>query len=543
MKADKVKELPAARSLLYADGLSREEMKKPFIAVVNSFNEITPGHIHLNRLGKKVKEGIRAAGGVPLEFHTISICDGIAMGHEGMKYSLPSRETIADSVEEMVAGHGVFAGAVFIASCDKCLPGHLKAAARLDLPSVFITGGPMYPGELKGKRVAVKNAFEAKSRLDRKKISREEYEDVVCASCPGAGSCAGLYTANSMACVTEALGLSLANCATTHALDPEKEELAYETGKKVMALVKSNTTARHIMTHEAFENALRVDIAIGASTNTLLHVPDIAAECGFEFDLERINRMSDETPNLVKLNPSSTDYMIDLHNAGGVKAVMAELAKKKLLHNTETVEGKLFDLLRGAENKNTKVIRPIGDPYSAHGGIAIMGGNLAEEGAVIKAAGVDPEAGDLFEGTARCFDSEEKVNEFLDKSSPEKGTVLVIRYEGKIGGPGMREMLYPTSAISGLGLDREVALITDGRFSGATKGISIGHIEPEAARGGNIALVKDGDKIRIDLAKKRMDLMVSGDELKKRKAKFRYELPKLPRGTLSNYRSRILHRC
>lgn len=543
MKPDKVKELPAARSLLYADGLAKEEMKKPFIAVVNSFNEITPGHIHLNRIGKKVKDGIRAAGGIPLEFHTISICDGIAMGHEGMKYSLPSRETIADSVEEMVAGHGVFEGAVFIASCDKCLPGHLKAAARLDLPSVFITGGPMYPGQIKGKNIDVKQSFEAKAQFDRKKISKEEYEDIICASCPGAGSCAGLFTANSMACVTEALGLSLTNCATTHALDPEKEELAYETGKKVMELVKSNTTARHIMTQEAFENALRVDIAIGASTNTLLHVPDIASECGFEFDLERINKMSDETPNLTKISPSSEHRMIDLHNAGGIKAVMAELAKKKLLHNTETVEGNLFNLLKDAKNKDTNAIRPIDNPYSEHGGIAIMRGNLAEEGAVIKTAGVDPEVGDVFEGKAKCFDSEEKVNEFLGKGSPEKGTVLVIRYEGRIGGPGMREMLYPTSAISGLGLDKEVALITDGRFSGATKGISIGHVEPEAAKGGNIALVKDGDKIKIDLANKRIDLMVSGEELKGRRAKFRYELPELPRGTLGNYRSRILHRC
>lgn len=539
MKPEKIKELPAARALLHADGIQKEDMGKHFIAVVNSFNEITPGHIHLNRLSQRVKEAVRMEAGIPLEFNTIGLCDGIAMGHEGMKYSLPSRETIADSIEEMIKGHGIFEGIVFVAACDKNLPGHLIAAARLNLPSIFVTAGAMQPGKYKGKNIGVKAAFEAKAQLEKGKISKEEYEEIVCSACPGAGTCSGLYTANSMACLTEALGLSLKGCATIHANDLAKEEIAFESGKRIMQLVKENLRAKDIMTEKAFENAIRVDMAIGASTNTILHIPDIARAAGYRFDLKKINRLSKETPNLVKLDPSSDYFMIDLHNAGGIPAVMAELNKKELIHNTKTVDGMLFDRLKNTKNKNPKVIRPADNPYSKEGGIAILYGNLAEEGAVIKEAGVD-ESLRVFEGKAKVFDSEEGATEFIDNEKIEKGTVIVIKYEGKIGGPGMREMLYPTASISGLGLDKGVALVTDGRFSGATKGLCIGHVEPEAARGGNIALVKNRDKIKIDLNKNRIDLLVSEKELKARRKKLKIKLRELPEGVLKNYRRRFL---
>lgn len=536
MKATEVKELPAARCLLYADGIDEKDIDRPFIAVVNSFNEITPGHIHLQKLGQKVKDGIRAAGGVPLEFHTIAVCDGIAMGHEGMKYSLPSRETIADSIEEMIRGHGIFEGAVYIASCDKNLPGHLKASARINLPSIFVTGGPMMPGKYGSQRLGVKAAFEARSQYERGRITKEVYEELISNACPGAGSCSGLYTANSMACVTEALGLSLKMCASTHALDPAKEVIAFESGKRIIELVRDGVTVKDVVTEKTIENALRVDMAIGASTNTLLHVPALAEELGFKFDLSIIDEINASTPNLVRLNPANELYMIDFHKAGGIPAVMGELQKKALLHNTLTVDGNLFDRLVGEKTGNSDVIRPIEKPYSKTGGLAVLYGNLAEEGAVIKEAAVSKNFPRVFNGKARVFDSEEEVNEFLSKEEVEKGTVLVIRYEGKIGGPGMREMLYPTSAISGLGLDEDVALITDGRFSGASKGPCIGHIQPEAALGGTIALVINGDEIRIDLEKKRIDLLIDERELAKRRRNFKAKVKSLPYGVLRNYK-------
>jgi len=539
MKATEVKELPAARCLLYADGLDEKDIDRPFIAVVNSFNEITPGHIHLQTLGQKVKEGIRAAGGIPLEFHTIAVCDGIAMGHEGMKYSLPSRETIADSIEEMIRGHGIFEGAVYIASCDKNLPGHLNASARINLPSIFVTGGPMMPGKYGSRRLGVKAAFEARSQYERGRISRDVYEELMSNACPGAGSCSGLYTANSMACVTEALGLSLKMCASTHALDPAKEVIAFESGKRIIELVREGVTVKDVVTEKAIENALRVDMAIGASTNTLLHVPALAEELGFEFDLSMIDEINASTPNLVRLNPATELYMIDFHKAGGVPAVMGELQKKTLLHDTTTVDGKLFDRLVGEQTRNSDVIRPIEKPYSRTGGLAVLYGNLAEEGAVIKEAALSPNFPRVFTGKARVFDSEEEVNEFLSKEEVEKGIVLVIRYEGRVGGPGMREMLYPTSAVSGLGLDEDVALITDGRFSGASKGPCIGHIQPEAALGGAIALVKDGDAIQIDLERKKVDLLVDERELTRRRRGFKAKVKQLPSGVLRNYKQMI----
>lgn len=538
MNAKNVKELPAARCLIYADGVKRADIDKPFIAIANSFTEITPGHIHLQQLGEKVKQGIRSAGGVPLEFHTIAICDGIAMGHEGMKFSLPSRETIADSIEEMVKGHGIFEGVVYIASCDKNLPGHLIAAARLDLPSVFVTGGPMMPGYYKGTRVGVKAAFEAKALFEQEKISKEDYEDLIHNTCPGAGSCSGLYTANSMACVTEALGLSLMTCASTHAVDPMKGEIAFQSGKRIVELVRSGITISDILTEDAIENALRIDMAIGASTNTILHIPAVADERGYAFDLSRINSLSASTPNLVRLNPASDYFMLDFHEAGGVTAVLEELNKKNMLHNTLTVDGLLFDRLTGVGTLNSDVIRPIDNPHSDSGGITILGGNLAENGAVIKESALSEGFPRIFTGKARVFNSEDEVNSYLSKGDVEKKQVLVIRYEGRVGGPGMREMLYPTSAISGLNLDEDVALITDGRFSGATKGPCIGHIEPEAAVGGNIALVESNDLIKIDLNIKRVDLIVPPEELATRRRKMNLILRDLPRGVLRGYRQR-----
>ncbi len=439
----------------------------------------------------------------------------------------------------MIAGHGIFEGAIFIASCDKNLPGHLLASARLNLPSIFVTGGPMMPGKYGDRRLGVKAAFEARSQHERGRISREEYEELVRNTCPGAGSCAGLYTANSMACVTEALGLSLKMCASTHAIDPAKEKMAFESGRRIMALVREGVRVSDVVTEESIENALRVDMAIGASTNTLLHVPDFAEELGFKFDLSKIDRLNATTPNLVRLNPATELYMIDLHKAGGVPAVMGELHKRGLIHNTLTVDGMLFDRLIGEGTRDEQVIRPVERPYSKTGGLAVLYGNLAEEGAVIKEAAVSKNFPRVFTGKARVFDSEEEVDDYLSKEEVEKGTIIVICYEGKVGGPGMREMLYPTSAISGLGLDEDVALITDGRFSGASKGPCIGHVQPEAALGGNIALVKNGDMIRIDLDRKRVDLMIGKEELERRRKGFRAKLKKLPPGALRSYRRTI----
>jgi dihydroxy-acid dehydratase len=540
MNPDDVKELPAARALLYADGLKKGDFSRKFVAVVNAYNDIVPGHIHMRELGDEVKRTLRKEGAVPFEFNTIAVCDGIAMGHEGMKYSLPSRELIADSVEIMVRSHSVFDGLVFIGGCDKNLPGMLMAAARLNLPSVFLTSGPMMPGRFKGKNIGVKAAFEARALKQEGKITEDDYEKLVCAACPGAGTCAGLYTANSMACITEALGLSPKGCATVHATDPKKKECARDAAKALIPLMQGGKKARDILTKKAFENAFRVDMAIGASTNTLLHLPEIAKEAGFEFSLERINSISDSTPNLVRLDPASAYFMTDLHRAAGIPAVMAELHKKGLLHNTGCVDGLLFDRLKGVKNSDTEVIRPVEKPYSKNGGIAVLFGNLAEEGCVLKTAGLPDDFPDVFEGTARVFDSEEEATSYLNSGKAQKGDVIVIRYEGRVGGPGMREMLYPTSAVSALGLGKDVALITDGRFSGATKGLSIGHIMPEAALGGAIGIVRDNDTITIDIGKKRIDLRADSSEISKRKSQFRPKMKETRSPVLQRYRKNIL---
>ncbi len=542
MNSKEIRKLPAAESLLYADGLKKEQIKKPFIAIVNSQCDIVPGHIHLNKLGEEAKKGVIAAGGVPFEFHTIAICDGIAMGHEGMKFSLPSREIIADSIEATIKGHGVFDGAIFICSCDKIVPGHLMAALRCNLPSVFVTGGAMMPGKANNKAIDVKDSFSAKSALEGKRISESEYENIVCNSCPGAGSCAGLFTANSMACIVETLGMSEVMCATTHAITKEKGEQAFSAGKKIIDLVNKNIKARDIMNKIAFENALHIDMAIGASTNTILHIPDIAAEAEIIISLDEINEISKETPNIVKISPSSDFRMIDLHNAGGIPAVLAELKKKNLIKDNKTIDGTIFERIANAKNTNSEMIKSIETPYSITGGISILYGNLAENGAVIKAAGVS-NSERTFEGSAICFDDEDSCSKYIEEGKAKKGDVIIIRFVGKAGAPGMPEMLYPTSAISGLGLDKDVALITDGRFSGATKGLSIGHVDPEAALGGNIALVKNGDKIKIDLNEQKLQVLVSDEELKERRKNLKISLKKLNSPLLEKYRKNILEKA
>ncbi|MFQ5975979.1 MAG: dihydroxy-acid dehydratase, partial [Candidatus Hydrothermarchaeales archaeon] len=526
MKSEDIKKLPAARALLFSLGLDEDEIERPIIAVVNSFNEIVPGHIHLNEIVKHIKYGVREAGGTPLEFPTIGVCDGIAMGHDGMKYSLPSREMIADMIEDMVLAHGIFDGIVFVAACDKNVPGHLMAAARLDMPSIFITAGPMLPGSYKGRLLDVKDAFAADGQYAKGVLTKEEYDGIIKNCCPGPGSCAGLFTANSMACVTEALGLSLPGCATAHALDDKKKEIATATGKRILGLVKEGTSTKNILNETAFENAFAVDMAIGGSTNTVLHIPAIAKEVGYEFDLDRINDISRRTPNIVKISPSSDFRMIDFDKAGGIPAVISQLKKKGIVVDTLTVHGTSWP---EAEILDTNIIKPIEEPYSNTGGIAILRGSLAPAGSVIKESGVAGDVPDPFEGTARVFESEEEATDFIKNEKLEKGLVIVIRYEGPAGGPGMREMLYPTSAITGLGKDKEIALITDGRFSGATKGICIGHIEPEAYFGGPIAFVKDKDKVKIDLKNRRLDLIVDDKEMEERRKAWKpleKEIPK-----------------
>jgi len=535
-KTSEIKKLPALRACLHAVGLDKEDIEKPIIAVVNAFNEIVPGHVNLNKIAEYAKRGILEAEGVPIEFNVIGICDGIAMGHEGMKYSLPSRELIADSIEDMIRAHGIFDGILFIAGCDKNVPGELMAAARLNMPSIFITTGPMMPGEHGGKRIDIKEAFSARAKFAKGAISEEEYEDIVECACPGAGSCAGLFTANTMACLTEALGLSMPGCATAHAVDARKLKIALETGRRVLELVRKDVKARNIMNKTAFENALALDMAIGGSTNTVLHIPAIAKEAGIEISLDEINKTSMKTPNIVKISPSQADakgtvyFMHDFERAGGVQSVLYELFSKKIVKDSLTVYGRLKDAIKPASDKN--VIRPITNPYSRSGGIAVLKGTLAPEGSVIKESGVSSRVEDPFIGEAKVFDSEEEATEFIKTAKIKEKTIIVIRYEGMAGGPGMREMLYPTSALSGLGLDEKVALVTDGRFSGATKGICIGHVAPEAYLGGPIALAENGDKIRISLKERKIDLLADEKKLKERKKKWKRAEKPVPKNSL-----------
>ncbi|GAV24476.1 dihydroxy-acid dehydratase [Carboxydothermus islandicus] len=527
------------RSLLKALGITDNELKRPFIGVVHSFSEIVPGHVHLRTVVEAVKAGVRNAGGVPFELPVIGVCDGIAMNHEGMKYSLASRELIADSVEVMVKAHQ-FDALVFVPNCDKIVPGMLIAAMRLNLPAIFVSGGPMLAGRVRGKSVSLSNVFEGVGAVAAGLMSEEELLEYENYACPGCGSCAGMFTANSMNCLTEAIGLALPGNGTIPAVYAERLRLAKLTGEKVMELLSQNIRPRDIFTRESLLNGLAVDMALGCSTNTVLHLAAVAYEAGVEFDLNLVNEVSERTPNLCRLSPAGPYHMEDLYFAGGIPAVMKELLKKGLIReDLLTVSGKTVgENLRNAVNKNPEVIRPIDNPYSETGGLAILFGTLAPRGAVVKKSAVLPEML-THTGPARVFDSEEDATTAILTGQIKKGDVVVIRYEGPKGGPGMREMLTPTSALAGMGLDKEVALITDGRFSGATRGAAIGHVSPEGYEGGPIALVREGDLIKIDIPGQRLDLLVSEDELNQRKAQLQIPEPKIKEGYLARYQKLV----
>jgi len=523
------------RSLLYALGYTPEELKRPLVGIANSQNEIVPGHLHLDRIAEAVKAGVRMAGGTPIEFHTIAICDGIAMGHQGMKYPLASRELIADSVEAMAVAHQ-FDGLVLIPSCDKSVPGMLMAAARLNLPAVVVSGGPMLAGRYGGEDADLNTVFEAVGQFAVGKIGEAELTAIEQAACPGCGSCAGMFTANTMNCLSEALGIALPGNGTIPAVHADRIRLAKRAGIRVMALIETNLRPRDILTREAFENAIRLDMAVGGSTNTVLHLPAIAHEAEVELPLTLFDEINASTPYLAKLSPAGPLHIQDLHEAGGVSAMLKELSKRDLLHlDRPTVTGRtLGQNIADAQILRPDVIHPIDDPIAPTGGIAILWGNLAPEGAVVKAAAVAPEMR-AHEGPARVFAGEEEAVQVILGGKIHPGDVVVIRYEGPKGGPGMREMLIPTSAIAGMGLDDKVALLTDGRFSGASRGAAIGHISPEAMEGGPIGLVEEGDRIRVDIPGHQLALLVSEEELARRRARWQPIPPRVTRGYLARY--------
>ena len=539
MRSDVIKSgVPAApnRSLLYALGYTKEELARPLIGVVCSYNEIVPGHMNLDKIAEAVKAGIRAAGGTPVEFPAIAVCDGIAMGHVGMKYSLVTRDLLADSTEAMAMAHQ-FDGLVMIPNCDKNVPGLLMAAARVNVPTIFVSGGPMLAGTLQdGSRTCLSHIFEAVGAHYAGKLDDAGLEDYEYNACPSCGSCSGMYTANSMNCLTEAIGMALRGNGTIPAVMSARLRLAKHTGMKIMELVEKNIRPRDIMTAAAFHNAETVDMALGCSTNTMLHLPAIAHECGIEISFDMANEISDNTPNLCHLAPAGFTYMEDLDRAGGVHAVMAQLLEAdKLDGSVMTVSGKtLADNLVGVVNRNEEVIRPLSNPFSKTGGIAVLKGNLAPDGCVVKQSAV---AAEMMQhtGPARVFDCEDDAIAAIYAGKIVAGDVVVIRYEGPKGGPGMREMLNPTSAIAGMGLDKDVALITDGRFSGATRGASIGHVSPEAASGGTIGLVQEGDMIAIDIPAHTIELLVSDEELAQRRAAWVCPEPRIKTGYLARY--------
>ncbi len=528
-----------ARSLFNALGFTQEEMKKPMVGIVSSYNEIVPGHMNIDKIVEAVKLGVAEAGGVPVVFPAIAVCDGIAMGHVGMKYSLVTRDLIADSTECMAIAHQ-FDALVMVPNCDKNVPGLLMAAARLNLPTVFVSGGPMLAGHVKGQKRSLSSMFEAVGSYAAGTMTEEdvcEFENKVCPTC---GSCSGMYTANSMNCLTEALGMGLAGNGTIPAVYSERIKLAKHAGMAVMEMLRQNIRARDIMTKEAIMNALTVDMALGCSTNSMLHLPAIAHEIGFDFDISFANPISEKTPNLCHLAPAGPTYMEDLNEAGGVYAVMKELADIGLL-NTDcmTVTGRTIgENIANAVNRNPEVIRPVENPYSKTGGLAVLKGNLAPDGSVVKRSAVVEEMM-VHEGPARVFDCEEDAIEAIKSGRIVAGDVVVIRYEGPKGGPGMREMLNPTSAIAGMGLGSSVALITDGRFSGASRGASIGHVSPEAAVGGPIALVEEGDIISIDIPGLKLDIKVSDEEMAARRAKWQPRQPKVTTGYLARYEKMV----
>ena len=536
MRSDVVKKgstRTAHRTLFHAMGYSDEDLQKPLIGVVNAFNEIIPGHMHLREIAEAVKLGIAAAGGTPIEFPAIGICDGIAMGHDGMKYPLASRELICDSIEAVANGHA-FDGLVMIPNCDKIVPGMLMAAGRINIPTVVVSGGPMLAGRHKGKDTSVSTMFEAAGKVESGQMTPEEMHLMEHEACPGCGSCAGIFTANTMNCMTEVLGMGLpGNGTIPAAYFGARRMLAKKAGAVVMELVKKNICPRDIMTMESFENAIAVDMAIGGSTNTVLHLPAIAHEAGIDLPLQKFDEISRKAAYICKMSPGGTYHMQDLNEAGGISAVMKELTKLGIIHTeAKTVTGTIGDRIAHADIERPDVIHSVDNAYMNRGGIAILSGNLAPDGAVIKESAVEPDLL-VYQGTAKCYDSEEEAIKAIIGGDIKEGNVVVIRYEGPKGGPGMREMLNPTAVITGMGL--KVALITDGRFSGASRGACIGHISPEAMEGGPIALIEDGDMISIDIPNRKLELLVSDEELAARKAAWKQPEPKVKTGYLSRY--------
>ncbi|RPI35800.1 MAG: dihydroxy-acid dehydratase [Nitrospiraceae bacterium] len=521
------------RALLYATGIPKSEMGKPFIGVATSFTDLIPGHIGMRDLERFIEKGVHAGGGYPFFFGIPGICDGIAMGHSGMHYSLASRELIADMVETVSEAHQLD-GLVLLTNCDKITPGMLMAAGRLNIPSIVVTAGPMFSGHYKGRRLNLtSDTFEAVGKFKKGLIKKDELDALEMCACPGAGSCQGMYTANTMACVTEALGMSLDGCATALAVSAKKRRIAFESGRRVVDLIKKNVTPRKIMNSKAFENAIMVDLALGGSTNTVLHIPAIANDAGIKLPLETFDRLAKKTPHIVNMLPGGQNYMEDLDYAGGIPAVLKRLRPK--LKNTMTVSGKtVFQIADAAEVFNEDVIRPMQKAHHKEGGIAILRGNIAPGGAVVKQSAVSAQMM-RFEGTAIVFNSEEEAMKAILAGKVKSGNVVVVRYEGPKGGPGMREMLSPTAAIAGMGLSESVALITDGRFSGGTRGPSIGHISPEAMEGGPLAVLKNGDKIRIDIPARKLDVVLTDQEIKQRLAAWKKPAPKIRKGYLARY--------
>ena len=536
MRSDTVKKgstRAAHRALFYAMGYTPEDLKKPLIGVVNAFNEIIPGHIHLRTIAEAVKTGVSAAGGTPMEFPSIGICDGIAMGHEGMRYPLASRELIADSIESVASAHA-FDGLVLIPNCDKIIPGMLMAAARLNIPCVVVSGGPMMAGRHDQKEISVSQIFEAAGKFEAGEISATELDQMEQSACPGCGSCAGLFTANSMNCLTEALGMGLPGNGTIPAAHTgARKALAKKAGEAILELVKKDIKPRDIMTKNAFENAIAVDMGIGGSSNTVLHLTAIAHEAGIDLPLSLFDEISAKTPYITKLSPGGFHHLQDLNDAGGISAVIKELAKRGVIHTDAiTITGTMVERIENAVIRSSEVIKTVEEPYRNKGGIAILKGNLALDGAVVKESAVTEDML-VFEGKAKVFDSEEAAIEAILARKVFDGDVVVIRYEGPKGGPGMREMLNPTAIIAGMGL--KVALLTDGRFSGATRGACIGHVSPEAMEGGNIALVENDDTIFIDIPNRILEVKVSSEELAQRKANWKMPLPKVTSGYLARY--------
>ncbi|EGT3708601.1 dihydroxy-acid dehydratase [Clostridioides difficile] len=537
MRSDIKKGIEGApkRALMYGMGLTKEEIERPLIGIVNAQNEVIPGHLHLDEIAEAAKNGVRMSGGLPLEFPAIGVCDGIAMGHVGMNYSLASRELIADSIEAMAMAHG-FDALVLIPNCDKIVPGMLMAAARLNIPSIVVSGGPMLPGKKNGKVYDFNSAMEGVGACKDGTVSEEELETLAMNSCPGCGSCSGLFTANSMNCLTEALGMGIPYNGTAASHSGERKRMAKYAGMYVMELLKNDIKPRDILTIDAFKNAIAVDMAMAGSTNTVLHLPAIAYESGIELNLDFFDEISEKTPCLTKLSPSGKHHIEDLHMAGGIPAIMNELSKINGINlDCKTVTGKTIgENIRNCEIENEEVIHTLKNPYSNQGGLAILKGNLALNGAVVKKSAVAEEML-VHEGPARVFNSEEEAVNAIFGKKINKGDVIVIRYEGPKGGPGMKEMLSPTSAVAGMGLDKHVALLTDGRFSGATRGASIGHISPEAMEGGLIGLVEEGDIISINIPDKKLELKVDEVEIENRKLKFKPLEPKIKHGYLSRY--------